>query len=276
MKSRVLLLLVGTMLLVGCRLHRPDGVLSPHRMENFLYDFHKAQAMSNELSVSERYKRELMYNYVYDKNQVSKEEVEASLVWYTRNPKELSKIYGKISARIDKDREITSNQLEKIEKKSYSVISGDTVDLWYLRPVQLLTASKKYDKVLFDIPADTSFYGSDIIRWKFNCTLMGHYADSVAPTVYLSLSLVYNGDSVSTVDMLSHSSVIDSLEIRADKSLALSRVRGMMCYSDSTGNDSLTLLVGGLSLVRTHQVGGQSTGSHSGLKLEAVDDPLKP
>ena len=276
MKSRVLVLLVVTMLLAGCRLHRPDGVLSPHRMENFLYDFHRAQALANDLPVADRYKRELMYSYVYEKNKVSKEDVDASLVWYTRNPKELSNIYANIASRIEKDRDVTSNQLEKIEKKSFSVVAGDTVDLWYLRPVQLLNASKRYNKVLFDIPADTSFHASDLLKWKFNCTFLGECPDSVAPSVYLSLSLVYGSDSVVTVDRLSGSSIIDSLEIRADKTVPLTRVRGMICYVDSARNNSMTLLVGALSLDRIHRPGSKAIEGRPGLRIQETDNTIVP
>ena len=50
-------------LLCGCRLNRPDDVLSPKKMEQFLYDFHMAQAVGQELPKDEKYATDAYVNW---------------------------------------------------------------------------------------------------------------------------------------------------------------------------------------------------------------------
>jgi len=253
MKTRFLLILVSAcMLLGGCRLRRPSEVLSPKKMENILYDYHKAQAIAIGLPASERYQREQMYAYVYNKHGITKEEFETSLVWYTRNPQKLSEVYDAISGRIDKERKAISTQLELVENMSYSVMSGDTVDLWYQRRNQILTPAASMDKLLFEIPYDTSFYRNDILKWKFACSFVGSVPDTVHPKAYLSLSMVYSRDSVSTRDYLALTDAYDSIVVRTAPDRNLSRIRGMVVFTDCQPGDSAVLLLSGLELQRIH------------------------
>ena len=78
--------------LSGCRLNRPDNVLSPKKMEQFLYDFHMAQAVGQELPKEEKYTTDAYVNWAYQKNGITKAQLNRSLVWYTRYPKELARI----------------------------------------------------------------------------------------------------------------------------------------------------------------------------------------
>ena len=49
----ILLLAIVAMTFYGCRLKRPDDVLSPKKMESVLYDYHMAQALVSELPKEE-------------------------------------------------------------------------------------------------------------------------------------------------------------------------------------------------------------------------------
>ena len=44
-----LCVLIFVLALSGCRLRRPENVLPPKKMEQFLYDYHLAQAIGQEI-----------------------------------------------------------------------------------------------------------------------------------------------------------------------------------------------------------------------------------
>lgn len=239
-------------LLSGCRVNRPEGVLSPKHMEDYLYDYHLAQAIVQNLDVDKRYTSELYYNWVYEKNGVTKEQVENSLLWYTRYPKELSKVYDRLSVRIEKERTQSKIMLEKVEKRSFSVLSGDSVDLWYLGRTAMLIGSEYLNKISFNIAADSSFHYGDDITWNICSTFFGQDNDSVFSSAYLSMSVYYR-DSISTVDAIIDNSGLNSLYLSLDDSITPNSIRGSIIYIDPTLNPKRSLLLNDINLIREHR-----------------------
>ena len=60
-------------MLSGCRLNRPDDVLPPRKMEQFLYDYHLAQAIGQELPREDRYTTKAYIDWAYSKNGITPE-----------------------------------------------------------------------------------------------------------------------------------------------------------------------------------------------------------
>ena len=146
-KTDILALFLLVTLLSGCRLNRPDDVLSPKKMEQFLYDYHLAQAIGQELSRDEKYTSKAYIDWAYEKNGITADDLNRSLVWYTRNPKELAKIYKRLSVRVDAEYKSASRSLSQIEKTSFTIQSGDSVNLWYLSPSAILNTSDYMSKL---------------------------------------------------------------------------------------------------------------------------------
>lgn len=245
-------LIVVLCLFSGCRVNRPDDVLSPKRMENYLYDYHLAQAIVKNLELDERYKSDLYFNWVYDQNDVTKEQVENSLVWYNRYPNEFSKVYDRLSEKIENERNISVSMLEKVEKKSFSILSGDSVDLWYLRRTNMLIASEYMNKITFIIVPDTSFYYGDDITWSLKSTFFGQDRDSVLSSAYLSMSIYYQ-DSISTIDSIIDKSGINSFYLSLDDSITPNSIRGSITYMDSINNPGRSLLLTDINIIRRHR-----------------------
>jgi len=53
--------------IVGCKVKRPDDVISESKMENLLYDYHLAKSMGDNLPYSENYKKALYLDAVFKK-----------------------------------------------------------------------------------------------------------------------------------------------------------------------------------------------------------------
>ena len=243
----VLLLLV----LSGCRLNRPDNVLPPKKMEQFLYDYHLAQAIGQELVRDERYTTKAYIDWAYEKNGITVEEFNTSLVWYTRYPKELSKIYKRLSNRIDAEYKTVSKSLSQIEKKSFSIQSGDSVNLWYLDRSALLNTSVYMNKMTYRINRDTTFHKGDTINLNLNGTFVS--VDSGVPAyAYISLSAYY-ADSVSTRDTILSSSGKVKLSVILDTRKDMQSISGSINYLDSTDNRKSMLVLSGMELMRYHE-----------------------
>ena len=247
----VLAIALIAVVLSGCRLKRPDNVLPPKKMEQFLYDYHLAQAVGQELPRDERYTTQAYIDWAYSKNGITKEQFNTSLVWYTRYPKELAKIYKRLSNRVDDEYKAASKSLSQIEKKSFTIQSGDSIDLWYLDRSALLNTSAYMNKLTYRINRDTTFHKGDTVCLNLYGTFVS--IDSGVPQyAYISLSTYYN-DSVSTADTILRYSGKVSLSAILDKYKDLSSISGSINYLDSTDNRSSMLVVSGMELMRYHE-----------------------
>lgn len=250
--SRLIILLACAFMIAGCKSSRKsEGVLSSRKMELFLYDYHLAQAAAADLPRSDRYKSEYYFNYVYDKHDITKEEIDLSLKWYARHPDKLHSIYEKLDKRIAKDKKTVAVRLEKSEKKSFSVSSGDSIELWYLERNRIMTDSYLLNPIQFKVPVDSTFHPSDTLLWRLGLTFLGETPDSVRPYAYLALSMKY-GDSISTVDAIISESSDGCLTAVSDDSLSLDMVSGIISYQSRFGADSTMLLLDDISLLRIH------------------------
>ena len=249
-RTDILALVLIATLLTGCRLNRPDDVLSPKRMEQFLYDYHLAQAIGQELPKEEKYMSKAYIDWAYQKNGISVDEFNRSLVWYTRNPRELSKIYKHLSNRVDAEYKSASKSLSQIEKTSFTIQSGDSVNLWYLAQTAMLNTSAYMNKLTYNVNRDTTFHLGDTIRLNLTGTFVS--TDTCTPHLsYMSLS-VYYGDSVSTADTMLRSSGPVRLELVLDTAQKISSISGSVNYLDSADNRNDILVLTGMELMRYH------------------------
>lgn len=250
-KIDILIVLMLLPMLSGCRLRRPESVLSPKKMEQFLYDYHLAQAIGQDLPQNERYVTNAYIDWAYRRNNISKEEFDRSLIWYTRYPKELSKIYKRLSNRIDDEYKAVSKSLSQIEKKSFSIQSGDNVDLWYLDRTALLNTSEHMNKLTYHINRDTTFYKGDTVSLGLYGTFVS--VDTVVPQyAHISLSAYYD-DGITTADTVIKGSGQVSLSVILDTAKTLSNISGAISYLDYTDNRNALLILSDIELMRYHE-----------------------
>ena len=234
----------------GCRLKRPENVLPPKKMEQFLYDYHLAQAIGQELPKEEKYTTQAYVDWAYSKNGITKEEFNTSLVWYTRYPKEFAKIYKHLSNRIESEYRTVSKSLSQIEKTAFTIQSGDSVDLWYLDRTALLNTSAYMSKLTYRINRDTTFHKGDTINLNLNSTFVS--VDSGVPAyAYMSLSAYYK-DSVATADTILRSNGLVRLSVILDSLKDMQSISGSINYLDTTDNRSGILILSGMELMRYH------------------------
>lgn len=237
--------------LSGCRLRRPENVLSPRKMEQFLYDYHLAQAIGQELPKEEKYTTQAYVDWVYRKHGITKEEFNTSLVWYTRYPNEFTKIYKRLSNRIDAEYKAASKSLSQIEKKGLSIQSGDSVNLWYLDRTALLNTSVFMNKLTYNLDCDTTFHKGDTLMLNLYGTFIS--IDSGVPAYsYMSLSAYYS-DSISTSDTILRNNGDVRLCVVLDSVRNITGISGSVNYVDTTDNRGGMLVLSGIELMRYHE-----------------------
>lgn len=235
---------VWLILFSSCDSKYPGNVLSPDEMESFLYDYHIAQAMGNNLNATESYKRELLIDYVYRKHHVSHAVFDSSLVWYTRHSDELEKIYLKLSDRISKEKNILNADNHADQAVT---ASGDTVNIWLNKKLYLLTASKYTNKVSFIIKTDTSYHQRDIYKWSGNFIFLPTNSPNGQEAV-MTFRIRYANDSVATETKEIRTLGENSIYLVADPVHRIKDVSGYVYYlSDNR------MLLSNIRLMRYHQ-----------------------
>lgn len=241
------------LLLVGCRVERPKEILSPSQMEEVLYDFHLAQVMGSDLNGEEAYKRSLYLEYVYEKHHITGAQLDSSLVWYARYPKNLATIYDRLAKRADAEMEMVRQKQIDAESRGPKPVEGDSADVWYDRRLVMLASSPLSNRASYVIPTDTNFHLCDTLVWTFDIRFFPRnrvwedtfeeltllLADSLATDSLTMDSLFVDSlrkDSVHTRTLSTDSLKKDSL---SDALLALDSLRDNMSHVDSLRTDSL-------------------------------------
>lgn len=252
---RVLFLFLS-ILCVACEVGVPKGVIAPDRMEAFLYDYHLAQAVTaDELSSS--YKKKLHVNYVFDKHGLTKEELDSSLVWYTRYPKQLSRIYANLEKKLIAEMETMGVVTASDDAFNLLMASADTVNLWREAKVKLLSSVALSNKLTFKYKADSTYVKGDSISFSFTAKHLNAGIDSVAYKAHAALVVEYDDNSSATCGVNISRDGAYAVSVERNYVCGIKSLHGFLYYTD---NDSLCmpqLLVGDIAVKRIHPLLGR-------------------
>ena len=191
------------LLLCACTDRRKEQVLPTDKLEAVLYDYHLAQVMINDLPSNQRFKKDLYFEYVYDKHGVTKAEVDSSLVYYARYPKGLSEIYNRLSERIEADIKRLADEEQPLKVRGPIAVVGDSANLWYdVNFVEMNVSPLKGNIYTFSIPTDTNFKALDRIVWEGKVLFLDESVDSLHKYLHLNLRVAYMNDSIVSADTL--------------------------------------------------------------------------
>ena len=231
---------MALLLCFACSGKRNDEVLPSAKLEAVLYDYHIAQAIVNDLPASQRFKKDLYFDYVYSKHGVTKAEVDSSLVYYARHPKGLSEIYENLSVRVKADLQRLDNEDKPLPVRQPQPIVGDSANLWYDVLFVEMNASPLDNRYSLTIPTDTNFRPLDRIVWGGEVVFLDDEVDSLYKYIHLNLRVAYMNDSIVTADTLLYTS--GSFSISVTDSAVVKRVDGE-AYLKSTDADERVLIL---------------------------------
>ncbi|EJX00916.1 hypothetical protein, secreted [gut metagenome] len=180
------------LLLAACSARVPRGVLDKSTLEDLLYDYHLAQALAKGEGDSVNIKQKLYTDAVYAKYGIDEAQFNRTMEWYTRNSEELFEVYQHIDERFA---EAVGTPSHKENSYAEMTAVGDTMNLWQGKSFYLLSTSY-VNHIDFEFPADTLYSRGDRLMWQFK--INWYYRESRRQNVSVSLSVVYDNDSVAT------------------------------------------------------------------------------
>ena len=239
------IILLGATLMTSCGKSESNKVIPPKKMENVLYDYHLTLGLSSKLPSSQDHTKQAYKNYLFKKHNITEAQFDSSMVWYTRNAYELSKIYQNLDKRLSREKTKLHNMLQE-RQINIATQPGDTVDIWQYYPVYWLTDADRNNKLAFTMKADENFWVKDAFHWNADVTFLS------PGKVTMGLNIRFDNDSVigKTITLKSGN---NSLYIQADTINAIQDINGFIfVYKDSI-HQTPNVLISNLSLTKYHQ-----------------------
>lgn len=231
-------------LLTSCGKEIPDDIIQPEVMEKVLYDYHLSLSMSSNGRNTEK---EAQKNYIFQKYRINEALFDSSMVWYTRESKELMAIYENLDKRFKREHDHIERLLEsRDESNTRTSISGDTVNIWRKGDIHWFTRTPLNRQLSFDIKADTTFHEKDAFQWD-----MDFHFFAEGP-ILMGLNVIYENDSVIGTTKLINASGPQSIYLHTDSAYQVRMLNGFIYVPDDTIASNPKVLVHNISLTRYH------------------------
>ena len=256
MKQRVVIFFVTvvTILVTGCRPSVPSDYIQPGTMEDILYDYHLAQAMAMNPNTDQTPSSndELYRKAVFKKYGITEAEFDSSMVYYMRHTEQLHGIYEHLAKRFsDEALELGADQSD-VNKYSVLTNKGDTANIWAGNKSVVLTPQAPFNRLAFNIEADTTFHKGDRFLFKFSTMFL--FQDGVKDGV-AAIALKYENDSV--VSQVVHVTSSDNykIDLPTDDKHTVKEINGFI-FLGRGGSSQTTLklvFVNNIQIIRFHK-----------------------
>ena len=244
--------LLVLMLVVACKPSVPSEYIQPGDMEDILYDYHLALAMSRQKGGGDLdFNRSLYFQSVLKKYGVTEAEFDSSLVYYYSHAYRLKDIYSEVNQRLNDEATSLGVAVGDINRYSQYSTTGDTANIWNLQTDLLLIPRATMNRYNFTVKVDSTFKKGDSFMFQF----MSEYIwQSGSKDVTVCIVCKYEGDSI--IQTVNHISVAGTAQVRvpANREKKLKEMRGFIYLSDG-GDDSNTrkmLFISQIQLIRFH------------------------
>lgn len=239
------IILLGATLMTGCGKSMPDEVIPPAKMEKVLYDYHLTLGLSSKLPSSQDHKKQAYKNYLFKKHNITEAQFDSSMVWYTRNSQELSKIYQNLDKRLSREKTKLNTMLQE-RHIDIAIQPGDTVNIWQYYPVYWLTDAHRNNKFTFTMRADENFWVKDAFRWNADVTFLS------PGKATMGFNIRFTNDSVigKTITLKNGN---NSLYVQADTINEIKDINGFIYVNKDSVHQTPSVLISNLSLTKYHQ-----------------------
>ena len=238
--------------ILACGPERPKGVLSDSKMEEVLYDYHKAKALGEKLSPNDKYKATLYYLNIFEKNHTTEAEFDSTLSWYSHNPEAFDRVYQRVIKRISDEKTLLERSIAISGQGSGVTQSGDSVNIWSDVPMFSLTNHPYNNRISFEYQTDANFEEQDTLH--FNARFRYFHANNRLvnsnEAAVMALSIRYRNDSIISQMHYIMGDGKHKLTLQSDKNGRIREVYGFIYLPDQ--NENRMLLVDSISLIRMH------------------------
>lgn len=239
--------------LVACKVKRPGHVFTDAQMEDILYDYHIAKAMGENLPHSENFKRTLYAEAVFRKHNITEAEFDSSMVWYTRNPEILAKVYEHVNKRLKATKTNINHLIALRDDKPTESQPGDSIDVWAWKRVYQFTGMPLNNKLTFILPSDTNFKPTDTLRWNVRFCFLGETPDT-AHQPWMAMQVSYAKDSIVSASQRINKDGIKTIALSNDSLGEIQEIRGFVYYPNQRTDHEkeVNMLIDSVSLMRYH------------------------
>lgn len=240
------------MLVVACKPSVPSEYIQPGDMEDILYDYHLALAMSRQKGGSDMdFNRSLYFQSVLKKHDVTEAEFDSSLVYYYSHAYRLKDIYSEVNQRLSDEATSLGVAVGDISRYSQYSTTGDTANIWNQRTDLLLIPRPAMNRYDFTVKVDSTFKKGDSFMFQFMSEFIWQ---SGSKDITVCIVCKYEGDSI--IQTANHISVAGTAQVRipAYREKKLKEMRGFIYLSDG-GDDSNVrkmLFISQIQLIRFH------------------------
>ena len=240
------------MFVVACKPTVPSEYIQPGDMEDILYDYHLALAMSRQKGSSDPdYNRTLYVQSVFKKYGVTEAEFDSSLVYYYSHAYRLKDIYSEVNQRLSDEANNLGVAVGDINRYSQYSSTGDTANIWNQQTDVMLIPRPTMNRFDFTVKVDSTFKKGDSFMFQY----MSEYIwQSGSKDVTVCFVCKYEGDSIiQTVNHLSMDGTVQ-LRIPAYREKKFKEMRGFIYLSDNGDNSDIRkmMFISQIQLIRFH------------------------
>ena len=281
-RSHIALLLL--VLLSACTPKVPKEYIQPDDMEDILYDYFVSQGIAKQEtgSTSDRlsdYKRELYFEAVLKKYDLTRAEFDSSLVYYYTRSDRFVKIWKNVQERLGEAAIEYGASAGEVQTFTASTLTGDTTNVWNGVISQVLVPYSPYNRLQFQIhAADTAYRKGDsfMLTWNSNFLYQSGSKDGVA---YMAVR--YKNDSI--VSTVSHFSVDGYSQLRLEGcDEPMKEIKGFIYLGQGYEKTATMrmLIVSNIQLIRFHKKEQMEKAPEPQMSeadsLSQVPDSLRP
>lgn len=242
---------LSVVLLLNACYSKPDGVISSGKMEDLLYDMHKAHFLQESQDI-DRFEGKTQYavmQSVLRKYDITQAEWDSTLVYYTRNADELSSIYNNLYDRLSYEASIMGAGISEV---------SDSTDIWSGEKYLILTDNELSSTYQWQIDADTLLKAGEKLKLRYMAIYLNDNGDRRATAV---MSIRLKNDSIVSFHNVPTQNGLYTLDLEDTNNIGIKSVHGLfmlhrppMNSSESQTKDPMkrqVLCISGMTL--THE-----------------------
>lgn len=243
---------LSLLLFVACKVEMPEGVIPPEKMEDVVYDYHLAQVITAD-HMATGFERKLHINYVFEKHGVTKEQFDSSMVWYTRYPKKMVRIYSRLEERAKHELESMGDGAAALADIMNSErMLADTVELWNNARVKLLSSSPLNNRITFSYIPDTTYVKGDSLVFSFTAKHIRGNVDSLRYRAHAAFLVNYTDRSSASCAAALVADSAYQLAVERNFATNIKSMHGFVYYADNDTLCASKMLLGDISVKRIH------------------------
>ena len=211
-----LLFFVILSIITACE-SRGNYVLDNDDMEDVLYDIHKSHFLFED-DIERRYNAACQYaltQHILKQHDVTKQQWDSSLVYYTRNADQLERIYERLSERLELEATAMGAGISEV---------SDSTDIWMADRNIILTTDEIHSSYQWKINADSILKEGE----KVTLRCMAHFlVPDLERRATILIALKLKNDSVVTRYTVASQTGIYTTDITDDLALGIKDVYGL-------------------------------------------------